>query len=120
MVRCRTRLLPSGSNGWFCHARALIFITLIRGGDYFDPYQRLSGWTARPPSPGQPTRPFIRDDPDDVGQVAAAFATALLDREQAQPSGGADGVLDHGPADPSAGCKLIDASSTVPVLAHLV
>src|SRR4051812_29459398 len=36
---------------------------------------QLSG---RPPSPSEPDRPLLRDNPDDVGQVAAAFPAALL------------------------------------------
>src|SRR3954463_8395170 len=75
---------------------------------------------ARPPAPGQPTRPLLRDDPDHVRQVATAFPTALLDGQQPKPSRLSEGVLNHPAADPSSGCKLIDAPITVTVLAHLI
>src|SRR4051812_7121851 len=79
----RTRLRPSGSKGRLGQARTLTFITLTRGAQLFAPYQRiglrLSRETARPPAPREPARPFLRDDPDHVRQIAAAFATAFLD-----------------------------------------
>src|SRR4051794_10437235 len=95
MLRCRTRLLPSGSKERFCHARALIFVMAVRGAHLFAPYQGLSGWTARPPAPGQPARPLLRDDPDDIRQVAAALATAFLDGHQPKPGCLPNGVLNH-------------------------
>src|SRR5688500_2857174 len=85
MLRCRTRLLPSGSKGRFGRMRTLLFITAIRGGEFFDPYQRLGGRADRPPSPVEPSRPFLRDDPDDIWQVAAALAATLLHGEQPKP-----------------------------------
>src|SRR4051812_20806994 len=92
----------------------------VRGAHFFAPYQRLSGWTARPPSSREPARPLLRDDPDDIGQVAAAFPTAFLNGEQPKPGRFSDGVLNHPAAHPSSGCKLIHASVAVAVQAHLV
>src|SRR4051794_17412881 len=79
IVHCRTRLLSSGSNGRFWRSRTLIFIPAIRGAQLFAPYPRLGLQTGRSPAPGQPTRPLLRDDPDHIRQVAAAFPTAFLD-----------------------------------------
>jgi hypothetical protein len=86
----------------------------------FAPYQRLSGWTARPPSLGQPTRPLLRDDPDDVRQIAAAFATALLDRHKPKPGCLPDRVLNHSATHPSPGRKLVYAPIALPVLADFI
>src|SRR5829696_5774392 len=79
MLHGRTRLLPSGSKDRFWFARRVFFILAIRGVQVFAPYRRIGLRAARAPSPGQPTRPLLRDDPDDVRQIAAAFATPFLD-----------------------------------------
>src|SRR3954470_8138236 len=48
---------------------------------------RMLGWRgARSPSSGEPGHPLLRDDPDHIRQVAAPFATALLDGEKSEPS----------------------------------
>ena len=100
--------------------RALIFVTLIRGVQLFAPYQGRSGWTARPPPPGQPVRPFLRDDPDHIRQVAAALATAFLNCHKPEPGGLPEGVLDHPTAHPSPGRDFIHAPITQTVLVHLI
>jgi len=92
----------------------------VCGVQVFAPYQRLSCRAAGSPSPGQPARPLLRDDPDHVGQVAAAFATALLNGQEPKPGRFSDGVLNHPAADPGPGCDFIHAPITVAVLAHLV
>src|SRR4051812_46164641 len=102
----------------------LIFIAAIRGVHFFAPYQRRGlrpGFrTARPPAPGEPSRPFLRDDPNDIRQVAAAFATAFLNREQPKPGGLANGVLNHPATNPGPSGKLVDGAITLAVLAHLI
>src|SRR5215218_7783467 len=75
---------------------------------------------ARPPSPGQPTRPLPRDDPDDVRQIAAAFATTLLDCQEPKPGCLPDRVLNHPAAHPSPRRELVHAPIALPVLADLV
>src|SRR3989442_1132742 len=81
----------------------------------------MLGWrAARSPSSGEPGHPLLRDDPDHIRQVAAAFATALLDGEKSEPSRFPNGVLNHPAADPGPGRDLVHASSTMPMLAHLV
>src|SRR4051794_36918783 len=93
---------------------------VIRGAQLFAPYQRLGCRAARPPSPGQPARPLLRDDPDHVGQVAAALATALFDRQEPKPGCLPNGGLNHASTHPGPGRDFIHASSTVTVLANLV
>src|SRR3954453_16238760 len=95
-------------------------MTFIRGVQLFAPYQGRSGWTARPPSPGQPARPLLRDDPDDIWQVAAAFPTPLLNGQEPKPGRFPDRVLDHPAAHPGSGCDLINAPITQTVLANFV
>src|SRR4051812_18678038 len=106
MLRCRTRLLPSGSRERFWFAQQFRFISVIRGVQFFAPYQRLGGWTARSPSPGEPHRPLLRGDPDDIWQVAAAFATAFLDRYKPKPRCFPNGILNHSATHPSPGRNL--------------
>ena len=120
MVRCRTRLLPSGSKGRFCRVRPLIFITAICGVQLFAPYQGFGLRTARPPSPREPGHPLLRDDPDHIRQVAAAFTTALLDGQEPKPSRFSDGILNHPATDPGPRRDLVDRPVAAPVLAHLV
>src|SRR4051812_40963986 len=84
-------------------------IILIRGAHFFAPYRRLGCRTARPPAPGQPTRPLLRDDPDDIGQVAAAFPAAFLDCHKPKPGCFPKGVLNHPATDPSPRRDFIDA-----------
>src|SRR4051812_22176343 len=120
MLHCRTRLLPSGSNDRFWRARRVFFIPAIRGAHLFAPYRRLDRWAARPPSPGQPARPLLRDNPDDVRQIATAFATPLLDRQEPKPGCFPDRVLNHPATHPSPGRKLVYAPIALPVLANLV
>src|SRR3954452_18919090 len=98
----------------------LSFITLIRGAHVFAPYQGLSRSPAGPPSPGKPHRPLLRDDPDHIRQVAAAFATALLDGQPSKPGRLSESVLNHPAAHPSPGRDLIDASGTLAMLANLI
>src|SRR5215210_7161542 len=57
------------------------------GRIFFAPYQRRGLRTARPPSPSEPSRPLLRDDPDDIRQIAAAFAAAFLNRQEPKPGG---------------------------------
>src|SRR3954462_2934414 len=95
-------------------------MTSIRGVHLFAPYRELGWWAARSPSSGEPGHPLLRDEPDHIGQVAAAFAPALVDGEKAEPSRFPKGVLNHSAAHPGAGCDSIDAPITEPVLAHLV
>src|SRR3954452_20532762 len=92
----------------------------VRGAQLFAPYQRLSYRAAGSPSPGQPARPLLRDDPDDVRQVAAAFPTAFLDGQQPKPGRFSDGVLNHPAAHPSPGRDLIDAAGTLAMLADCI
>ena len=92
----------------------------IRGAHFFAPYQRFGLRAARPLSPSKPARPLLRDDPDHVRQVAAALATALLDRHKTEPRGLLEGVLNHPATDPGAGRKLIHTPITTPVLTDLV
>src|SRR4051794_36455369 len=120
MLRCRPRLLPSGSRDRICRLWTLIFIMAVRGAHVFAPYQRLSCRAAGSPSPGQPARPLLRDDPDHVWQVAAALATALLDGQEPKPGGFPNGILNHPATDPSPGRDFIHAAITVTVLANLV
>src|SRR3954469_7861678 len=81
----------------------------------------MLGWrVARSLSPGEPGHPLLRDGPDHIRQVAAAFATALLDGEKAKPSRFPNGVLNHSAAHPGPGRDLVHASITKAVLAHLV
>jgi hypothetical protein len=75
---------------------------------------------ARPPCPGQPTHPLLRDDPDDIRQIAAAFAAALLDGQKSKPGRFSEGILNHPATDPGPGRELVYASGALPVLAHLV
>src|SRR4051812_39470815 len=120
MLHGRTRLLLSGSKDRFRCTRTLRFIAAIRGVHLFAPYHRLSSWTTRSPTPGQPTCPLLRDDPKHVGQVAAAFATAFLDGQQPKLGRFPNGVLHHPATDPSAGRNLVYASIAVAVLANLI
>src|SRR3954451_19732912 len=92
----------------------------IRGAQLFAPYQRRSGWTARPPAPDQPAHPLLRDDPDYVRQVAAAFATAFLNGQQPKPGCLSEGILNHAAADPGSGRNLVHALIALPMLAHLI
>jgi len=87
---------------------------------FFAPYQRLGFRTARPSSPRKPARPFLRDDPDDIRQVAAAFATAFLNGEQPKPGALANSVLNHPATNPGPRRKLIDAPITLAMLANLI
>src|SRR3954447_18743366 len=116
VVRCRTRLRLSGSKERFWCARTLTFITSIRGVHLFAPYRKLSWWTARSPSSGEPGHPLLRDDPDHIRQVAAAVGTALLNGGKAEPSRFPKGVLNHPATNPGPGCDLIDAPLTDAVL----
>src|SRR3712207_3221128 len=100
--------------------RRFPFILVIRGGYLFDPYQRLGCWTARPPSPGQPTSPLLRDDPAHIGQVAATLAAPFLDGQEPKPGRRPNGILDHRSAHPGPGRDLIHAPITVTVLARFV
>src|SRR4051794_31696971 len=93
---------------------------VVRGAQLFAPYQRLGGWTARPPSPRQPHCPLLRDDPDHIRQVAAALAAALLNGQEPKPGRFSNGVLNHASTHPGPGRDLIDASSTLAMLAHFV
>src|SRR3954454_13485958 len=92
----------------------------VRGVHLFAPYRKLTWRAPRPPSSGEPAHPLLRDDPDHIRQVAAAFAPALLDGEKAKPSRFPNGVLNHSAAHAGPGCNLIDAPLTEAVLAHLV
>src|SRR4051794_24588158 len=103
----RTRLRPSGSKGRFWCARTLSFITLIRGVQLFAPYHWRGLRMARPPAPGKPARPLLRDDPDHIRQVTAAFATALLDRQELKPGRLFEGILNHPATHPSSGRELV-------------
>jgi hypothetical protein len=49
-------------------------------GGFFDPYQRLGRGTGRPPSPGEPARPLLRDDPDLLHCSAGLCAPDLRPR----------------------------------------
>src|SRR4051812_112672 len=120
MLRCRARLLPSGSKERFWFARRVFLIPVIRGAQLFAPYQRIGLWAARPPAPRQPARPLLCDDPDHIRQVAAAFSAALLNREQAEPRGFPKGVLNHPAADPGSRGELVYAPVAMPVLANFV
>src|SRR6185436_16999945 len=91
-----------------------------RGVHLFAPYRRVGLRAARPLSPGQPARPLFRDDPDDVRQVAAAFATPLLDRHKPKPGCLPDRVLNHSATHPSPGRKLVYAPIALPVLADFI
>src|SRR4051794_32440484 len=95
-------------------------MTSIRGVHLFAPYRELGWWAARSPSSGEPGHPLLRDDPDHIRQVAAAFAPALLDGEKSEPSRFPNSVLNHSATDPGPGCDLVHASITEAVLAHLV
>src|SRR3954471_14521742 len=97
-----------------------LFILAIRGVQVFAPYRRLGLRAARPPSPGQPTRPLLRDDPDDVRQVAAAFTTPFLDRHKPKPGCLPKGVLNHSATHPSPGRELVHAPIALPVLANFI
>src|SRR4051812_32108377 len=97
----------------------------VRGAYFFAPYQRLGCRMAdepmaRPPAPHQPAHPLLRDDPDDVRQVAAAVTPPFLDRHKPKPGRFPKGVLNHPSADTSPRGKLIDAPIALPMLAHLI
>src|SRR3954470_17498920 len=93
---------------------------VVRGAHFFAPYQRLSLRARWRPSLSQPARPFPRNDPDHIRQVAPAFATALLDRHKPKPSRLANGVLNHPSADTRPRCKLVHAPGAMPMLANLI
>src|SRR3954454_416821 len=95
-------------------------MTSIRGVHLFAPYRKLGWRAARSPSSGEPGHPLLRDDPDHIWQVAAAFPPALLDSQQPEPSRFPNGVLNHPATDPGPGRDLVHASITEAVLAHLV
>jgi hypothetical protein len=120
MLHCRTRLLPSGSKERLWFAQQVFFILAIRGVQTFAPYRRIGLRAAQPPSPSQPTRPLLRDDPDDVRQIAAAFATAFLDRYKPKPGCLPDRVLNHPSTHPGPRRELVHAPIALPVLADLV
>src|SRR4051812_7460639 len=100
--------------------RQLFFICLIRGAHFFAPYRRLSRPGGRPPPPGEPEHPLLRDDPDQVRQVTAALPAPLFNGQEPKPGCLSDRVLNHSATHPSPRRKLIDASITVTVLADLV
>src|SRR3954452_1771754 len=93
---------------------------VVRGAHVFAPYQRLSGRAAGPPSPGQPARPFLRDDPDHVWQVAATFAAALLNGQEPKPGRLSDRILNHPATHSGSGRNLIHAAVAAPMLADLI
>ena len=97
-----------------------LFYLCYPWGAFFCTLSALGFRSARPPSPGQPTRPLLRDDPDHVRQIAAAFATPLLDRQEPKPGCFPDSVLNHPATHPSPGRKLVYAPIALPVLADLI